>query len=309
MIETVSHERVRQPEAFAAGPRPWREVAADYVALTKPKIIGLLLVTTLGAMVVAGEGFPSLGLICWTLLGGALASGGAGAINHFVDRDIDTRMGRTRGRPVAAGRLEPWQALAFGVTLGASSFALMSLFVNVVSAVLALAGLLFYVFVYTCWLKRSTPSNIVIGGAAGSFPPLVGWAAVTGDLALPALILFAIIFYWTPPHFWALALLIRGDYERAGVPMLPVVSGPDETRRQIFLYSLIMVAMTTLLFVTHTSGLLYLALALALGGIFLAYAARLLRQRTQRAARRLYLYSLLYLALLFVAMMVDHAVQ
>jgi heme o synthase len=178
----------------------------------------------------------------------------------------------------------------------------------VVSAVLALAGLLFYVFVYTCWLKRSTPHNIVIGGAAGSFPPLVGWAAVTGDLALPALILFAIIFYWTPPHFWALALLIRGDYERAGVPMLPVVSGPDETRRQIFLYSLIMVAMTTLLFVTRTSGLLYLALALALGGIFLAYAVRLLRQRTQRAARRLYLYSLLYLALLFVAMMVDHAV-
>ncbi len=307
MIETAGHERVRQAEVFAAGPRPWREVAADYVALTKPKIIGLLLVTTLGAMVVAGQGFPSLGLIFWTLLGGALASGGAGAINHFVDRDIDTRMGRTRGRPVAAGRIEPWQALAFGVTLGACSFALMSLFVNVVSAVLALAGLLFYVFVYTCWLKRSTPSNIVIGGAAGSFPPLVGWAAVAHDLALPALILFAIIFYWTPPHFWALALLIRGDYERAGVPMLPVVSGPDETRRQIFLYSLIMVAMTTLLFVTHTSGLLYLALALALGGIFLAYAVRLLRQRTQRAARRLYLYSLLYLALLFVAMMVDHA--
>ncbi len=309
MIETVGHERVRQPEAFAAGPRPWREVAADYVALTKPKIIGLLLVTTLGAMVVADDGFPSLGLIFWTLLGGTLASGGAGAINHFVDRDIDTRMGRTRGRPVATGRIEPWQALAFGVTLGASSFALMSVFVNVVSAVLALAGLLFYVFVYTCWLKRSTPHNIVIGGAAGSFPPLVGWAAVTGSLSLPAMLLFAIVFYWTPPHFWALALLIRGDYERAGVPMLPVVFGPDETRRQIFLYSLIMVAMTTLLFATRTSGPLYLALALLLGGIFILDAIRLLRERTQRAARRLYLYSLLYLALLFVAMMVDHAVQ
>jgi protoheme IX farnesyltransferase len=198
--------------------------------------------------------------------------------------------------------------LTFGVTLGVASFVLMTLTVNLISAALALGGLLFYVFVYTSWLKRSTPHNIVIGGAAGSFPPLVGWAAVTGHLALPAWILFAIIFYWTPPHFWALSLLIRGDYARAGVPMLPVVSGVAETRRQILLYSLILVAMTTLLFATRTCGPVYLALALALGGVLVYDAVRLLRERTQRAARRLYLYSLLYLALLFVAMVVDHAV-
>src|SRR5919202_5545610 len=257
MIETAGHERVRQAEAFAAGPRPWREVAADYVALTKPKIIGLLLVTTLGAMVVAGQGFPSLGLIFWTLLGGALASGGAGAINHFVDRDIDTRMGRTRGRPVAAGRVEPWQALAFGVTLAACSFALMSLFVNVVSAVLALAGLLFYVFVYTCWLKRSTPHNIVIGGAAGAVPPLVAWAAVTGGLTGTPLYLFAIVFFWTPPHFWALSLLMKDEYARAGVPMLPVVRGEAETRRQILLYTVLLYAVTQLPFAGGLFGAVY----------------------------------------------------
>jgi protoheme IX farnesyltransferase len=295
-IEAAGQRRRAEDTGPADARARRRGLVADYVAMTKPKIIALLLVTTLGAMIVARQGFPPLGLILWTLLGGALASGGAGAINHFVDRDIDTRMGRTRGRPVATGRVRPWQALTFGVALGAASF-----------LALALAGLLFYVFIYTCWLKRTTPHNIVIGGAAGSFPPLVGWAAVTGNLALPALILFAIIFFWTPPHFWALALLIRGDYERAGVPMLPVVHGAAETRRQIFLYSLLMVAMTTFLFLTRTSGPLYLALALGLGGYFLYDAVLLLRQRTQRAARRLYLYSLLYLALLFLAMAVDHA--
>jgi protoheme IX farnesyltransferase len=306
-IEAAGQRRRAEDTGPADARARRRGLVADYVAMTKPKIIALLLVTTLGAMIVARQGFPPLGLILWTLLGGALASGGAGAINHFVDRDIDTRMGRTRGRPVATGRVRPWQALTFGVALGAASFLALAVFVNLLSAALALAGLLFYVFIYTCWLKRTTPHNIVIGGAAGSFPPLVGWAAVTGNLALPALILFAIIFFWTPPHFWALALLIRGDYERAGVPMLPVVHGAAETRRQIFLYSLLMVAMTTFLFLTRTSGPLYLALALGLGGYFLYDAVLLLRQRTQRAARRLYLYSLLYLALLFLAMAVDHA--
>ncbi|HET8626493.1 MAG TPA: heme o synthase [Thermomicrobiales bacterium] len=308
MIETASPEGLVERDLRTADPGKWRSLLADYLTMTKPRIISLLLVTTFGAMMIADKGFPHPGIVLWTLIGGALSSGGAGAINHFLDRDIDVKMGRTRGRPVATGRVAPWQALTFGVTLGVASFVLMTLTVNLISAALALGGLLFYVFVYTSWLKRSTPHNIVIGGAAGSFPPLVGWAAVTGHLALPAWILFAIIFYWTPPHFWALSLLIRGDYARAGVPMLPVVSGVAETRRQILLYSLILVAMTTLLFATRTCGPVYLLLALALGGILVYDAVRLVRERTQRAARRLYLYSLLYLALLFAAMVVDHAV-
>ena len=203
----------------------WRQLLSDYIALTKPKIISLLLVTTLGAMMIAGAGFPSPWIVLWTLIGGALASGGAGAVNHFIDRDIDKKMGRTKGRPVVTGRIAPWQALAFGIVLEIASFALLAVGVNLLSAFLALAGYLFYVVVYTLWLKRVTPQNIVIGGAAGAFPPLVGWAAATGNLSLGALVLFAIVFFWTPPHFWALALLIRGDYERANVPMLPVVRG------------------------------------------------------------------------------------
>ena len=309
MLDTMSREGGggRDRALLAGDPHRWGGIAADYVALTKPKIISLLLVTTFGAMMIADRGFPSLGLVLWTLLGGTLAAGGAGAINHFLDRDIDRQMGRTKGRPVATGRVAPWRALLFGVTLGVASFVLLATMVNLLSAVLALAGLLFYIVIYTLWLKRSTPQNIVIGGAAGAFPPLVGWAAVTGNLALGALVLFAIIFLWTPPHFWALALLIRSDYERANVPMLPVVRGAAETRKQIFLYSLLMVATTTLLCVTRTSGPLYLALALGLGSVFLYDAGLLLREKTQRAARRLYLYSLLYLALLFLAMVVDHA--
>jgi heme o synthase len=285
----------------------WRRVVADYVALTKPKIISLLLVTTFGAMMIAGEGFPSPWIVLCTLIGGALASGGAGAVNHFIDRDIDTKMGRTKGRTSATGGSVPWRALAFGIALEVASFALLAVAVNLLSALLALGGYLFYVIVYTLWLKRTTPQNIVIGGAAGAFPPLVGWAAVTGDLSAGALVLFAIVFFWTPPHFWALALLIRGDYARANVPMLPVVRGVEETRRQILVYTVIMIATTLLLVVTRTSGPVYLALALGLGAWFLRDAIALLREGTQRAARRLYLYSLLYLALLFVAMVIDHA--
>jgi protoheme IX farnesyltransferase len=303
---TAQQEIVIAPEAQAVA--HWRQVLSDYVALTKPKIISLLLVTTFGAMMIAGEGFPSPWIVLWTLIGGALASGGAGAVNHFIDRDIDTKMGRTKGRPVVTGRVAPWRALAFGIALEVASFALLALAVNLLSALLALGGYLFYVVVYTLWLKRSTPQNIVIGGAAGAFPPLVGWAAVTGDLSLGALVLFAIVFFWTPPHFWALALLIRGDYERARVPMLPVVRGVAETRKQILIYSVIMIATTFLLIATQTSGIVYLALAIGLGGWFLYDAIRLVREQTQRAARRLYLYSLLYLALLFLAMVIDHAI-
>lgn len=302
---TAKQESVSTQEAQAVA--HWRQVVNDYVALTKPKIISLLLVTTFGAMMIAGTGFPSPWIVLWTLIGGALASGGAGAVNHFIDRDIDTKMGRTKGRPVATGRITPGRALAFGIALEVASFALLTVAVNLLSAVLALGGYLFYVFVYTLWLKRATPQNIVIGGAAGAFPPLVGWAAVTGNLSLGALVLFAIVFFWTPPHFWALALLIRGDYERANVPMLPVVRGVAETRKQILIYTVIMIATTLLLLVTHTSGIIYLTLAIGLGGWFLYDAIRLLREQTQRAARRLYLYSLLYLALLFVAMVIDHA--
>jgi protoheme IX farnesyltransferase len=285
----------------------WRQTITDYVALTKPKIISLLLVTTWGAMMVAQRGFPSPWLVLLTLIGGALSSGGAGAVNHFIDRDIDTEMGRTKGRPVVTGRIAPWQALTFGIALEALSFILLAVAVNLLTALLALGGYLFYVVIYTLWLKRSTPQNIVIGGAAGAFPPLVGWAAVTNHLSAGAVVLFAIVFFWTPPHFWALALLIRGDYARAKVPMLPVVRGVEETRKQIMIYSVIMVATTLLLLVTGTSGVIYLVLALALGAKFLWDAVQLLREQTQKAARRLYLYSLLYLALLFLAMVIDHA--
>lgn len=285
----------------------WRQTIVDYITLTKPKIISLLLITTLGAMMIAAPGFPPLAIILWTLLGGALASGGAGAVNHFIDRDIDNKMGRTKGRPVVNGRVAPWQALTFGIVLEVASFVILTVAVNLLSALLALGGYLFYVVIYTLWLKRTTPHNIVIGGAAGAFPPLVGWAAATGSLSAGAWVLFAIIFFWTPPHFWALALLIRGDYARANVPMLPVVRGGAETRKQILVYSVIMIATSLLLVVTHTTGWLYLVLALGLGGWFLADAIRLHREQTQRAARRLYLYSLLYLALLFLAMVLDHA--
>src|SRR5947209_10539443 len=211
------------------------QVARDYLTLTKPKVQSLLLFTTVATMYVAGT--PSIGLVLLTCLGGALSAGGAGAINHYVDRDIDALMSRTASRPIPAGRISPRAALTFGVVLGASAFVLLSLTVNVLAASLALSGLLGYVFVYTLWLKRSTPQNIVIGGAAGAVPPLVAWAATTGGLSWWAVYLFAIVFYWTPPHFWALSLLMKNEYARAGIPMMPVVRGEEETRRQIVLYT------------------------------------------------------------------------
>ncbi|MGI8805458.1 MAG: heme o synthase [Thermoleophilaceae bacterium] len=271
--------------------------------MTKPKVQSLLLFTTVATMYVAGD--PSLGLVALTCLGGALSAGGAGAINHWYDRDIDRVMRRTRTRPVASGRVSPRAALLYGIVLGAASFALLALTVNVLAACLALAGLLGYVLVYTIWLKRTTPQNIVIGGAAGAVPPLVAWAATTGSLEGSALYLFAIVFYWTPPHFWALSLLMRDEYERAGVPMLPVGRGGAETRWQIVLYTVLLVAVTLLPFAGTLFGGVYLGAALALGGAFLWLALRLRRRADRRSALRLYLYSLAYLALLFGAMVLD----
>jgi heme o synthase len=280
----------------------WR----DYVTLTKPRIMSLLLITGLCAMFVGAGGAPSAWLVVVTMSGLALACGGASALNHVIDRDIDKLMGkRTRARPVAAERMPAARALEFGLTLSAFSFVLLASLVNVLTAVLALVGNLFYVLVYTRWLKRSTPQNIVIGGAAGAVPPLVGWAAVTGNLTLPALWLFLIVFFWTPPHFWALALLIRKDYEAARIPMLPVVRGARETTRQIVLYALVLVGVTVVPFVWGPLGLVYLVAALALGGAFVGLALRLRRDTTPRRAALLFHYSLLYLALLFVAMAID----
>ena len=280
----------------------WR----DYVTLTKPRIMSLLLVTGLCAMFVGAQGAPRASLVLVTMTGLALACGGASALNHVLDRDIDKLMGtRTRARPLAAERMPTSRALEFGLTLSAFSFVLLASLVNVLAAVLALVGNLFYVLVYTRWLKRTTPQNIVIGGAAGAVPPLVGWAAATGNLTLPALWLFLIVFFWTPPHFWALALLIRRDYEAARIPMLPVVRGTRETTRQIVLYSLVLVAVTVIPFFWGTLGLLYLGAALALGTAFLLLAVRLRREATPRQASVLFHFSLLYLALLFAAMAVD----
>jgi heme o synthase len=292
----------------AAPERPWVAALAharDYVALTKPRIIVLLLITTLAAMLVADPGGPPLATVLWTMLGGYLAAGGAGAINHYLDREVDARMARTRRRPLVSGRIEPWHGLAFGIALGIAAVAQLSLTVNGLAAALAAAGLLGYVFVYTLWLKPRTPQNIVLGGAAGAVPPLVGWAAATGGLSLDALWLFAIVFVWTPPHFWALSLLIKDDYARTGVPMLPVVRGEQATRRQILAYSLLLVALTALPAASGLFGVLYLVAALALGAGFIALAALLVRRPSRAAARRLYLSSLLYLALLFVSMAAD----
>ena len=280
-----------------------RRVVADYVSLTKPKVQSLLLLTTVATMLVAGS--PRLSLIILTCLGGYLSAGGAGAVNHWFDRDIDAKMERTANRPVAAGRISPRAALCFGLLLAALSFAELTIFVNLLAAALAFSGFLGYTLMYTVWLKRSTPQNIVIGGAAGAVPPLVGWAAVTGSLALPALYLFAIVFYWTPPHFWALSLLMKEEYAKVGVPMMPVVRGEEETRRQIVLYAILLVALTLLPVVGGLFGFIYLAAAIILDAGFMTLAVILQRSRTRASALRLYLYSLAYLALLFGAMVAD----
>ena len=284
-------------------------VARDYVTLTKPKIISLLLVTAAGGMFLAEQGVPSLVALAWVWIGGALASGGANAINQHLDRDIDREMRRTQSRPVAGERVSPRYALAFGIGLNAAAFALLATLVNPLAAILTLLASLFYVFVYTLWLKRTTPNNIVIGGAAGAVPPMVGWVAVTGSLDLPAVYLFAIIFFWTPPHFWALSLLIEKDYEQAGVPMLPVVSSRGQTTLHIFLYSIALTGLTLMFALLPDVGLIYLASAAVLGAPFIWLAWRLWREDSRGRAKATYLYSLAYLALLFVAVMVDSVVK
>ena len=278
----------------------WR----DYLTLTKPRIMTLLLLTGAAGMFVGAQGVPPLDLFLVTMVGLGLACGGASALNHVIDRDIDRLMGsRTRNRPVASGRVTPAQALEFGLVLSALSFALLASAVNVLTAVLALVGNLFYVVVYTRWLKRSTPQNIVIGGAAGAVPPVVGYAAATGSLGLPALWLFLIVFLWTPPHFWALALMIKNAYAAAGVPMLPVVRGDRETARQILLYSIGLVAFTVA--VGLWLGPVYTVAALILGTILVVLAALLRRDLSTVRARVLFHYSLAYLALLFAAAAID----
>ena len=280
-----------------------RQVVADYVTLTKPKVQLLLLLTTVTTMYVAGD--PSVGLVLLTLLGGSLSAGGAGAVNHYYDRDIDAQMARTANRPVPSGRVRPGAALAYGFLLQILSFVLLATTVNLLAAFLALAGFLGYVFIYTVWLKRRTPQNIVIGGAAGAVPPLVGWAAVTGHVDPTAWYLFAIVFYWTPPHFWALSLLMKNEYERVGVPMMPVVRGEAETRRQIVLYTCLLVVLTLLPVAFGFFGAIYAAFALGLGGWFLVLAVRLQRRADRQAALKTYLYSLAYLAVLFGSMVAD----
>jgi protoheme IX farnesyltransferase len=294
--------------ASASAPISTREAIGAYFTLTKPRVIVLLLITTLAAMLMAHRGLPPLGLIVFTLLGGALAAGGAGAINHYLDRDVDEFMGRTSKRPIPSGAVPPLNGLFFGICLGIISFTFMVAFVNVLSAGLTLFALLFYVFVYTRWLKRWTPLNIVIGGAAGAIPPVVGIAAVTNEVNWLAIWLFTIIFVWTPPHFWALSLLMQREYAAAGIPMLPVVRGEEETRRQIVWYSLAMVALTLMVWTLGFLGAIYIVAAAILGGLFIYYAVRLWREATAPAARRLFLFSMLYLALLFVAMVVDRQV-
>jgi heme o synthase len=297
---------VSSSEATAARTAPVsgaRQLLADYIELTKPKVQSLLLLSTVTTMEVAGN--PSISTIALTCLGGYLSAGGAGAVNHYWDRDIDAQMRRTASRPIPAGRIRPLAALSYGLVLAALSFALLSLTVNVLAASLALGGFVGYVGVYTIGLKRRTPQNIVIGGAAGAMPPLVGWAATRGSLSWTAVYLFAIVFYWTPPHFWALSLLMKDEYARVGVPMMPVVRGEHETRRQILLYTLLLYAVSQLPFCAGAFGGVYLAGSMILGLAFVGGAVWLLRRADRRAALRLYLFSLLYLALLFGVMVAD----
>lgn len=303
-------EKMEQAEVEAQKERGVvRQTISNYVDLMKPHVTVLLLGVTAAAMAIAKQGLPPLGLLIPTLLGGAMAAGSANCINCYIDRDIDLIMGRTQRRSLPSGRVEPQQALVFGIILGLSSFIVLRLFVNLLSAVLAFSAILFYVFVYTLWLKRSTVQNIVIGGAAGAVPVLVGWAAITNSLSMPAIWLFAIIFFWTPPHFWALSLLIQKDYEKAGIPMLPVIKGEAETRKQILLYSLVVLASTLILFAIGAMGYIYLFGAVILGGVLVYLAIRLWHDQSKRLARTLFWYSNMYLAAIFAIMVLDRVIH
>jgi protoheme IX farnesyltransferase len=297
------------PEAAAVVSRRLLDTVGDYVALTKPRIIELLLVTTVPTMIVAERGLPSLWLVAATVLGGTLAAGGANAMNMVVDRDIDRVMLRTRNRPLASGRLTARAALTFAVGIEVAAFAFLWTTVNLLSAALAVAACLFYVFVYTLWLKRSSASNIVIGGAAGAVPVLVGWTAVTNSLDWPPVVLFAVIFYWTPPHFWALAIRYRDDYARAHVPMLPVVASLRTTAVRIVLYTLLLWALTLVFAPVAGMGDIYIAAALALGAVFTWRAVGLLRDSSPQAAMRVFTWSITYITLLFGAIALDQLVR
>ncbi|MDQ4142128.1 MAG: heme o synthase [Actinomycetota bacterium] len=302
--EAIASPPVEEPVVEAT----FRQKVAAYFALTKPRIIELLLVTTVPSMIVAARGWPSITLMLYTVVGGALAAGGANAINCYIDRDIDRIMHRTKKRPLPTHKIDPRNALIFGTVLGVIAFAFLWATVNLISACLAVGALLFYVFVYTLGLKRSTPQNIVIGGAAGAVPALVGWAAVTGSVDPPALALFGIIFYWTPPHFWALSMRYENEYAAAGVPMMPVVYGRDETAKHIVLYSILLFAMCLIFFSVAQMGLIFLVSTLVLNGILLGQAIRLRRKPATRAAWGLFRFSIVYLALLFGAMALDQLV-
>ncbi|OIP71031.1 MAG: protoheme IX farnesyltransferase [Oscillatoriales cyanobacterium CG2_30_44_21] len=287
--------------------RSWRDVIQDYIELTKPRIITLLLITTAGSMWIASAGEVDWFLMFVTVLGGAIAAASANTINCLYDRDIDAKMERTSWRPLPSGRIHPRDALVFAIALAIISFTMLTVYANLMAACLAMSGIATYVGVYTIWLKRSSTQNIVIGGAAGAIPPLVGWAAVTGELSWSAWVLFAIIFVWTPPHFWALALMIRDEYAKVGVPMLPVVKGAEVTANQILLYTLLMVPVSLLLvYPCNAMGMVYAVSALILGGAFIFKAVQLLKEPSDRnVARSVFKYSILYLALLCVAMGVD----
>lgn len=297
--------RLPQSEKQSTATVPWQTRLKAYFLLNKPVIVALLLVTTYTGMVLAAKGMPDVRLTFWTLLGGALAAGGASAINQYIDREADKRMQRTAKRPIPAGMITPAQGLAYGVAVCWVAFFLLAVMVNLLTALLALAGMIYYVGIYSLWLKPATPQNIVIGGGAGAIPPLVGWAAVANDLQVPALFLFGIIFLWTPPHFWALALVRRKDYARAGIPMLPVVQGEQATRRQIFIYTLQLVALTLLMPLLNLTGHLFLLVALVLGGGLIYTAWRVLRLPGNRPAYQMYRMSSMYLALIFLALVVD----
>ncbi|MBE3590538.1 MAG: protoheme IX farnesyltransferase [Firmicutes bacterium] len=288
------------PQAAVAPARTLQQAARDYLSLTKPGIVLLMLVATVTTMWAAADGRLSPWLLVTTLAGTALAAGAANTFNCYIDRDIDAVMRRTQHRPLPAGRLSPAQAFRFGLVLAAASFAVLSTWVNLLTAVIALAGAAFYVFVYTLWLKRSTPQNIVIGGAAGAVPPLIGWAAVTNHVSLAAVLLFLVIFLWTPPHFWALALYKNEDYRRAGVPMMPVVRGERATKIQMLVYTVLMVLCTLALYPLGVAGPVYAAGALLLGAAYVTLGVQALRDATERMARRLFGYSILYLGLLFL---------
>ena len=292
-------------DAVAFPPLNVTERLKDFLILTKPIIVLLLLVTTFAGMVAGGKAWPSLSIAFWTMVGGAFAAGGSGAVNQYIDRDLDKNMQRTAKRPLAAGRMTPAEGLSFGLALCIASFYVMAGFVNLLAAFLSLAGIIYYVFLYSVWLKKITVQNIVIGGGAGAIPPLVGWAAATGRLDIPALILFLIVFMWTPPHFWALAIVRRKDYERAGVPMLPVIRGEAETRKQVWFYTLELVAVTFLLPLFKYTGIVYLVSAIILGGILLYFAWRVFKTEGNKSAWMMYRYSSMYLMFLFMALMVD----